>query len=277
MTYTVSVGSLDGDYDGATHLSPATLAAALNIVSGISVKSRSITSPPRLPAFGDRYIVAAPAIKGWTGRDNLIAVWVGDDWAYITPIDSLQVLVEEDQNSVKWSQASNAWLVIGSESLSLRVLTSDETAQNIGTAQPWFPSTGTATLLAGTYLLDGVLYLTTGTTSHSLLLKFDSGTATFASFSYFAIAQSVLENANALAQTSTWTTSAGANTVLAASTVAARWVRIVGVVRVSVAGTFVPEFRFSAAPGGSNIVKANSYIRLALAGQQNLTSIGSWA
>lgn len=115
MTYTVSVGNLDGDYDGATHLSPATLSAALNIVSGLSVKSRSITSPPRLPAFGDRYIVATPAIKGWTGKDNNLAVWVGDDWAYIAPTDGLQVFDEENTELVKWVATTSVWEVIGGD------------------------------------------------------------------------------------------------------------------------------------------------------------------
>lgn len=115
MTYTVSVGNLDGDYDGATHLSPATLSAALNIVSGLSVKSRSITSPPRLPAFGDRYIVAAPAIKGWTGKDNKLAVWVGDDWAYVTPTDGLEVYDEENGEWVRWTAAFSTWQTIASD------------------------------------------------------------------------------------------------------------------------------------------------------------------
>jgi len=110
MTYTVSVGSLDGDYDGATQLSPATLAAALNIVSGLSVKSRSITSPPRLPAFGDRYIVAATAIKGWVGRDHMIAVWVGDDWAYVQPTEGLEAFDEELLEIVRYSLG--AWTVV---------------------------------------------------------------------------------------------------------------------------------------------------------------------
>ena len=110
MKYTVSVGKLDGDYDGATHLSPATLAAALNIVSGLSIKSRSITSPPRLPAFGDRYIVAATGIKGWTGKDDLLAVWVGDDWAYITPTEGLEVYDEELLELVRYSLG--VWTVV---------------------------------------------------------------------------------------------------------------------------------------------------------------------
>lgn len=115
MTYTVSVGNLDGDYDGATHLSPATLSAALNIVSGLSVKSRSITSPPRLPAFGDRYIVAATGIKGWTGKDNKLAVWVGDDWAYVTPTDGLEVYDEENGEWVRWTAAFSTWQTIASD------------------------------------------------------------------------------------------------------------------------------------------------------------------
>jgi hypothetical protein len=112
MTYTVSVGNLDGDYSGAQNLSPATLAAALNIVSGLSVKSRSVTSPPRLPAFGDRYIVAVPAIKGWLGKDNLIAVWVGDAWAYVTPYDGLEAWDEELAESVRYD--AGAWIVLAS-------------------------------------------------------------------------------------------------------------------------------------------------------------------
>jgi len=157
-----------------------------------------------------------------------------------------------------------------------RMLDKDENGQNSATAQPWFPANGTVGVQVATYFFDGVLYLTTGTTSHSLLLKFDSGSATIYSFAYYAIAQSTLESTNAVAQSSTWTTGAGANTVLAASTTAARWVRVVGVVRFSVSGTFVPEFRFSTAPGGTNVVKVNTYFRMQRVGNDAVTSMGNW-
>lgn len=158
-----------------------------------------------------------------------------------------------------------------------RMLDKDENAQNIGTAQPWFPALGTVDVEIATYMFDGVLMLTTGTTSHSLLLKFDSGTAVAANMGYCAIAQSVLESNNALAQSSTWSTSAGANTVLAASTTAARWVRVVGIVRFQSSGTFIPEFRFSAAPGGTNVVKVNTYFRMLRVGDDAVTAMGNWS
>ena len=159
----------------------------------------------------------------------------------------------------------------------LRVLDADETVSNINTAQQWFPTAGSVSVTTGTYIFDGTLYLTTGTTSHSLLLKFDSGTATISSFTYRAIAQSVLAGSNALAQSSTWNTSAAQNTVLAASTTAARWARIEGVARFSAAGTFIPEFRFSAQPGGTNVAKSNSYFRMLRVGSPAISSIGTWS
>jgi len=133
MTYTVSVGNLDGDYSGAQNLSPATLAAALNIVSGLSVKSRSITSPPRLPAFGDRYIVASPAIKGWLGKDDLIAVWVGDAWAYVTPYDGLEAWDEELAESVRYEGGTWTVLVSSDTVINLDVKNTSGGTLTIGT------------------------------------------------------------------------------------------------------------------------------------------------
>jgi hypothetical protein len=45
-----------------------------------------------------------------------------------------------------------------------------------------------------------------------------------------------------------------------------------GSVLVNVGGTFIPQFQFSAAPGGSPTIQANSYFRLT-----PVTASGVWS
>lgn len=158
-----------------------------------------------------------------------------------------------------------------------KIIDADEVVSNVNTSQAWFPSAGKVNVPIGTFMFDGVLYLTTGTTSHSLEMRFDGGTATIGYFVYWAIGQSVLESNTVEPQTSTWCNKSSANTVLAASTVAARCVRIVGVARFTSTGTFRPEFRFSAAPGGTNKVVAGSHIRMLRIGDDTATEMGTWS
>ena len=57
----------------------------------------------------------------------------------------------------------------------------------------------------------------------------------------------------------------GANLVLtAANTVATENIRIRlnGVIRTNAGGTLIPQFQYSAAPGGAPTIRRNSYIRL---------------
>lgn len=162
------------------------------------------------------------------------------------------------------------------------VLTSDYVGSDVSTAQAVFnsPASGTITLPASTsYFMEAVYFITrtAGTTSHTLRTLFALG-GTLTSIAY--IAETTSTTGNALGTVSRiYATAATITTVTAASTSATEniTVFIKGVVRTNTAGTFTPQIRYSAAPGGAPTILANSYLRLIPIGTNTVASVGNWS
>lgn len=107
MSLTIEVGGMTASYAGATSLSPQRLEILLALAGGLSVIDRVQTGPPRRPGVGHRYIVASPAEDEWAGQEGRVAVWVGDAWAFLNPIDGLTAWDEDAAESVQY--AASAW------------------------------------------------------------------------------------------------------------------------------------------------------------------------
>lgn len=168
-----------------------------------------------------------------------------------------------------------------SEDVYWKALTADDTGgQNVNTAQPWFPTNGTLTLPGSTtWEFEGLLRLSraAGTTSHTTALLF-GGTATLTAIDYFADAMT--GDANSLVSTSGfWKTDATSHVMKAASTSATEQAlfRVRGVVRINAAGTFIPQFIYSAAPGGAPTVLRGTIFRMKRLGINTLGSVGPWS
>lgn len=159
------------------------------------------------------------------------------------------------------------------------VSAADAAGSNVNTAQQWF-ATGAITLAAATaYEFEGELVLTraAGTTSHTTAVLF-GGSATLTSIRYIADVTNPTGNVLA-AVNRIYGTSASAVTLTAANTSATENIvlRVSGIVRVNAAGTFIPQFQYSAAPGGAPTILANSFFRLRPIGDGAMTAVGAWA
>jgi hypothetical protein len=165
--------------------------------------------------------------------------------------------------------------------LFLRSLSADDTGgANSASAQPWFPTTGGVTVVASTtYFFEGWLLTTrtAGTTSHTTGNLF-GGTATLTSIDYEISWRT--GDANSAAASNKIRATAATNTVFkAASTSATEDIdaEVRGVVRVNAAGTFIPQFQYSATPGGTPTIKRGSYFRMWPVGDNTVTTVGTWA
>ncbi len=165
-------------------------------------------------------------------------------------------------------------------------LSSNQTGTDVNTAQPWFPgggATGLNVLASTAYFFEGVLSAsrTAGTTSHTIGMNF-GGSATITSIAYWAhITQSdtATWSANgsgsgtyqevATNVTLNFTASTSANQVFV--------IRVSGIVRVNAAGTFIPNFQYSAAPGGAPTIRANSWFKMRPVGTNSVLSVGNWS
>lgn len=164
-------------------------------------------------------------------------------------------------------------------SVSSSILTADLAKANVATAQAWF-GTGADefALAAGTsYVFEGVLSLSraAGATSHTTAIGF-GGTATLTSIGYLAQVSNPTGNVLSAVQ-QIFGTAATAQIVTAANTVTTENVHVLvkGVVRCNAAGTFIPQFTYSAAPGGAPTVRANSHFTLFPVGSNAIALVGA--
>ncbi len=161
------------------------------------------------------------------------------------------------------------------------VLAANFSGSNVDTAQPVF-DTGqdTLTVADGTAYGFEAEYLITraaGSTSHTTLILF-GGTATFTNFD--ARVLSANPNGTAIgAASSVWMTSAGATIVTASnnSTTENLRISIRGTMRVNAGGTVIPQFQYSAAPGGAPTIQRGSFFRCWPIGANTVTQAGSWS
>jgi hypothetical protein len=165
-------------------------------------------------------------------------------------------------------------------------LAADYAGTDVSTAQKAFnASTNGAVQLRGdtTYEFEMVLAITraAGTTSHTTGILF-GGTATFTSISY--LAQVSNPTGNVLGAVSQIRGDVATEVVLTAANTSATenlGIRVRGVMRIANGGTLIPQFKYSAAPGGAPTVKANSFIRLTPVGDVQdddaITTVGVWS
>ena len=152
------------------------------------------------------------------------------------------------------------------------------TGQNIATVQPWFPTTGAVAVEAGVvYHMTGMLSLTrsAGVTSHTTSIGF-GGTATITGILWSVLVNTgdVLTN---IAANHTALKAVTSTVVKAASTSATEeiMVRLDGSVKINAVGTFIPQFTYSAIPGGAPTVNIGSYFRLTKKGA-GFNTKGTW-
>jgi hypothetical protein len=127
------------------------------------------------------------------------------------------------------------------------------------------------------YLMDFTYLITnTGTTTHTWGTLF-GGTAGITSIAYRA--QSISTTSNALGAVSQIYATAATVLVVTAASVSATENLIIsgaGVVRISTAGTFIPQLETSATPGGTQTILTNSFFKLTPFASNTVGYLGNW-
>jgi len=178
------------------------------------------------------------------------------------------------------ADTTKATLKQNNHGLLYKALSANDTGTNVLTAQPWFPTAGAVTVTADTtYYFEGILRTSraAGSTSHTTSLLF-GGTATLTSILYRAYANTtdVVTNA-AVNQTAAEVATATVVKAASTSTTEQIEVEVRGIVRINAGGTFIPQFQYSAAPGGAPTILANTYFKMQPVGSKTVTTAGTWA
>ena len=87
---------------------------ALDALVQLSIRDFSHSAPPSNPQEGDRFIVAAPATGVWTNRENAIAAWQDDAWAFFSPQNGWLAFNQSEQSILVFSD--NEWTQINGNS-----------------------------------------------------------------------------------------------------------------------------------------------------------------
>ena len=163
-----------------------------------------------------------------------------------------------------------------------QILSADYTGADVNTAQKVFNASPNGALTVDgstTYAFEAIYYITraAGTTSHTTSVLF-GGNATLTSITYRAEATSSTGN-TLTAPSVIYGTAGTALIVTGASTSASEniVVKLEGIIRTNGSGTVIPQFQYSAAPGGAPTILKNSYIMLRPVNNSSTTYVGNWS
>lgn len=62
----------------------------------LSLKSRTLATPPGSPSEGDRYAVAPGATGAWSGQSQKIAIFLNGGWEFVQPLTGWRAFVEDE-------------------------------------------------------------------------------------------------------------------------------------------------------------------------------------
>lgn len=116
-----------------------------------------------------------------------------------------------------------------------------------------------------------------GTNSHTTAISLD-GTATFTSIRYHISVSN--PTGLALGAVSSVVAELATGTIITAANTSATenlYIRLLGNMRVNGAGTILPQFAYSSAPGGAPTIKKDSFFRMRKIGTNAFTNDSNWA
>ncbi len=90
----------------------------LDLIVQLAVINRTLTTPPALPAIGDRHIVAAGATGPWVGQAGRIAMFTEAGWQFTQPLPGWQAYVMAESqmafyNGLTWIALSDGPFTVG--------------------------------------------------------------------------------------------------------------------------------------------------------------------
>src|SRR3989304_942004 len=159
-------------------------------------------------------------------------------------------------------------------------LASDFTGANATGAQPFFSSAQDVFTIkaSSTYEFEGAIHMarSAGTTSHTI--NFIMG-GTFGLSSIMASLLIANPAGGGVVTPSMVHTLTTTTTITAASTAANEnlYLKVRGMLRNTSDGTLIPQFSYSAAPGGAPLIRANSFFQVRRMGDSDFTQLGGWA
>lgn len=187
--------------------------------------------------------------------------------------------------TVKWIILAlpSAFVAVAQVAPYFALLSTDKTGSNADTAQSVFADGASTFNTPGSsaYEFEALYFITrsAGTTSHTTSVLF-GGSAVISAILY-TIESTTTTGAPASTTNSQMRVGIAATATEAATTSTSGTenivIRLKGTLSVTDPGTIIPQFKYSAAPGGAPTVKTGSFIKLTPLGANDIGSYGPWA
>lgn len=271
---TSGVISATGNIVGGTLQTSATVSATGNVTGGNLRTGGQVSATGNVTGLNVNGYVR-PSAGGVTGGTAALQFTAGSQLA-------TAAAGAWEYNGVIFTAAQTSGQRGAVPPLIYQCLSADYTGSDTSSAQKVFNATtnGAVTLDASTtYAFEAVYYITrsAGATPHTTAVLF-GGTATLTSITYRAEATSTAGSVLGTPSVITGTaTTAVTVTGSSSATNEVIVIKLNGVLRTNTAGTLIPQFQYSAGPGGAPSILKNSYIFLRPINDGSGTNVGNWS
>lgn len=196
-------------------------------------------------------------------------------------LDDATPAVTAGSQNVTWSKDASAPMNISGKVFqgptAFKVLSASANVTDGTGAQDWFPTNGDWTVTDDRcYLFEGTLRLSKGSGVATDVLVGFAGTATY-TVDWEQMGQGLAADTAGNVQVSSLRTTTAQLAVSPSSTATNVWAKVWGVLRVTAAGTFIPQFQFTAAPGGTPQALRGTRFTLTEIGADTVTERGTWS
>lgn len=160
----------------------------------------------------------------------------------------------------------------------INIINSDYSLSSITTSQQVFPTANMGLNSNTAYLMEGEYALQTGTIAHTTSVLFDYFTIGSSPTGYFSAKTFAVASSGTITRSvdNVFFDNINGGVVSTSSGSARTVVSFRGIVFVTDACSMVPKISFSVAPGGTNLVKVGSFIKLIPLGTNTMSTIGYW-
>ena len=160
----------------------------------------------------------------------------------------------------------------------INIINSDYSLSSITTSQQVFPTANMGLNSNTAYLIEGEYALQTGTIAHTTSVLFDYFSVGSSPTGYFSAKTFAVASSGTITRSvdNVFFDNINGGVVSTSSGSARTVVSFRGIVFVTDACSMVPNISFSVAPGGTNLVKVGSFIKLIPLGTNTMSTIGYW-
>ncbi len=277
LTATNGTVQLGGSLSGATTI--ATAGNALNI-TGLTAGSAadSIVTINTTTGKLSRISPSALSVSGGSNTASNGLTLSGSDVQLGGALTAATTLTTSSTNTlsllgVQTGTTADSLLVLGTDSEIKKVaqmptpqyaiVSSDFNLTNGSSSQSALPSDrNTFTATASTiYEVEGSYIMSTGTSNNKTTAISFGGTATASYVALNAIGWNATPGNTTSTQGSTAVITLSSTVITASTNAAGVQINFKGIIAVNTGGTITPQITFSSAPGGTNTMKAGSYIK----------------